>query len=305
MFNTKILISLVLFLFATIASATENITIIYGFSASDNSANYARAIVNEANKIQDKYTFLFDVKPGAGQAIAVNHVKNTPNTILMVSGGAFFIRPNFYPKESYNVNDFKVVMTQCKLPFTVASSKYNDWKSVPTTKPLTIATSGLGVSSHLTALEIIKVYPNMRVIPYKSTTEALVATMSGEVDFAVGFVGDTEQFTSDSIKNKLTLIGVTGPKSVGSIPTLTSQGFPKILDKLNPPYSMIVPKTWDNDKVLEIKEILLKAEKVDSVRKFYSYDYCEPFHIPDNKLQSWFDEQNALWSGLTVGVKID
>ena len=76
------------------ATAQENVTIYYAFSPADSMANYSRALAKEANRIQTKYNFISDTKPGAGNAIAANFVKANPNTILHTSS-AFFVRPEF------------------------------------------------------------------------------------------------------------------------------------------------------------------------------------------------------------------
>jgi tripartite-type tricarboxylate transporter receptor subunit TctC len=300
----KILTTVILTAAALSATAKETIQIIYGFSAADNSANYSRNLAEEANKIQDKYIFVFDAKPGAGQVVAYNYVKNTPNTIFMTSG-AYWLRPNFYPNQSYDVNEFRTIMGQCSVPFAVASKKYDAWKSVPKDQPVTIATSGLGVVSHLTALQIQKIYPNSTIIPFKSTVDALVSAMGGQVDLAVGFVGDIEKFTHEGTGNKLTILGTTGPKFVGKYANLTSQGFPAPLAKMNTPYNFMVPRNFPEDKAQEIRNILLKVEGAKSVRDAYALDYCQPYQIPEKELRAWWDEQNKYWTSLTIGVKID
>jgi tripartite-type tricarboxylate transporter receptor subunit TctC len=300
----KKILAVLLTAFALSAQAKENITIIYGFSAADNAANYSRTLAEEANKIQDKYNFMFDVKPGAGQVIAFNHVKDSPNHIFMTSG-AYWLRPNFYPNQSYDVNEFRTIMTQCSVPFAVASAKYSNWKDVPKDQQITIATSGLGVVSHLTALQIQKVYPNSIIIPFKSTVDALVSTLAGQTDLAVGFVGDIEKFHDEKSKRNLDILGTTGPKYVGKNPNLSSQGFPAALAKMNTPYNFMVPRSFPNAKAKEIREILLQVESKKSVRDSYALDYCQPFQVPEKDLAKWWDEQNKYWTGLTIGVKID
>ena len=97
----------ILFAALTIASvqAKEVVTINYAFSQADSMANYTRTLVEEANKQQDKYTFVFDTKPGAGGAIVANWVKSNPTNGIAMTSSAFFIRPNFYPNESYDIAD--------------------------------------------------------------------------------------------------------------------------------------------------------------------------------------------------------
>jgi len=297
----KKILALLLCSLALTANAKETINIIYGFSAGDNVANYARNLAEEANKIQDKYQFTFDVKSGAGQVVAVNYVKNTPNTIFMTSG-AYWVRPNFYPNESYDVHEFRTIMTQCSIPFAVASSKFASWKDVPTDRPLTVGTSGLGVVSHLTAVQLQTRYPKITVVPFKSTTDALVAAAGGQIDFGIGFLGDLAHWSEGG---KLNILGTTGPKPVGGYPNLSGQGFPAVLSKMNSMHNLMVPKSWSDAKAHEIREILVKAENTRSVRIAYNLDYCEPVQIPENKLQSWFDDQNSTWTSLTKGVKIN
>ena len=58
----KLLLSALLGLMTLSVSAKENVTLIYSWSPSDSIANIDRMIVAEANKIQNKYNFLFDAK---------------------------------------------------------------------------------------------------------------------------------------------------------------------------------------------------------------------------------------------------
>ena len=197
------------------------------------------------------------------------------------------------------------MITQCTIPFSVASAKYKSWKDVPTDRPLSIGTSGLGVVSHLTALQIQKQYPQIKIIPFKSTTDAIVAGVGGQVDFAIGFLGDMAHWTGDDNKVKLNILGITGPKPVAGFPNLSSQGFPTILSKMNSTHNLMVPTSWSKDKTNEIRNILVKAENTRSVRIAYTLDYCEAVQIPENKLQPWWDDQNTVWTNLTKGVKID
>jgi tripartite-type tricarboxylate transporter receptor subunit TctC len=297
----KKILAVVLSLLALSAQAGETITIIYGFSAADTMANYSRTLVEEANKIQKKYTFIFDVKPGAGNSIAANYVKNTPNTILATSG-AFFVRPIFYPNESYSVNDFREIMPQCNAPMSVASVKYKSWKEVPTDRPLNIGTSGLGVVSHLTASQIIKKYPNAIVVPFKSTSDGLLALVGGQVDLTVGFIGVQEKWADGKVK--VNILGTTGAGSNGH-PTLTSAGFSKILGSADNPHHLVVPNRFPEDKFKEIRAILFKAADSKSVRDSYAVDYCAVLdRNSDSNIQPWYNKQISMWSQLSSGVTL-
>jgi tripartite-type tricarboxylate transporter receptor subunit TctC len=298
----KIISILCLALAALSVQAKENITIIYAFGVGDPMANYDRALVIEANKLQDKYNFLFDVRPGAGNAIAVQYVGKTPNTILATSG-AFFVRPNFYPNESYNIADFRGIMPQCNDAMSIASSKYKTIKDIPTDRPLNMAITGLGVVSHLIAVKFTEKYPNIQLVPYKSPTEAIAALLGGQVEFAVGYVGDQERLSTD--KTPVYVLGVTGKTPVNGHPTLASGGISKLLEESDNPNQFFVPANWSDDKYKEIRTILVKASNTKTVRDAYATNYCKPLdQMADKDIQSWYENQDKHWKKLSEGIKI-
>ena len=301
----KKLLSVLLLATALTAQAREIVTIIYGWSPSDVAANFSRTLAEEANKIQDKYTFLFDTKPGAGAAIAANYVGNTPNTILATST-AFWIRPNFFPNESYDVSLYQELMPNCDAPLEVVSKKYKSWQEVPTDRPLSIAVSGLGITTHLVATEVAKKYPNLTVVPFKSTTDSVLSVLSGVTDFSVNFMGDGEQYVNSAKpENKLYALGITGDKPDGDVPTLVSQGFPKIMSQMNAPSHLVIPTGVPEAKAKEWRKILTQAGRSPAVLSAYAVDHCHSMNqMPEDKLQSWFNKQNATWKQIASGIKL-
>jgi tripartite-type tricarboxylate transporter receptor subunit TctC len=301
------ILAMILVAFAfTSAQAKEVVTINYAFSQADSMANYTRTLVNEANAQQDKYTFVFDSKPGAGGSIVANWVKANPNNGIAMTSSAFFIRPNFYPNESYDVADFKELLPECNAPIAVSSAKYKSWKDVPKDKPLTIGTSGLGVTTHMVATQLQKVYPNLQVVPFKSVTDALLSMVGGNIDFTIGFLSEPEQWAKDGSKVKINIVGITGDHAIHGHPTLASQGFPKKLNDLNAPHHLIVSSRVPEDKFKEWRTILFRASRAKSVQDSYAVDSCSPLNtIPDSEIQPWFNMQNARWKELTHGVKIN
>jgi tripartite-type tricarboxylate transporter receptor subunit TctC len=193
----KLLTSLFLLLVASSVVAKENVTIVYSWTAADGPANYSRAIIEEANRLQNKYTFIFDTKPGAGGSIAANHVLKNPNTIL-ATASAFFVRPNFFPNESYDLSAFKEIYLQCTAPMAIASVKYKTWKEVPKDQPLTIGVSGLGTTTQLFATQVQAQYPKLVVVPFKSTSESLLSVAAGHIDLHVAFLGEVATWGADT-----------------------------------------------------------------------------------------------------------
>jgi tripartite-type tricarboxylate transporter receptor subunit TctC len=101
----------------------ETITMYYSWTAADTAANFYRTLADESNKLQNKYNFIFDAKPGAGGTVAASATLNNPNSVWINSSAAF-IRPNLFPTESHNMADFRSLMPMCVAPFVVTSIKY-------------------------------------------------------------------------------------------------------------------------------------------------------------------------------------
>jgi len=301
----KKLLAFILSACALTVSAREVITIIYGFSLADSYATYGRTLVDEANRLQDRYTFLFDAKPGAGNTIAANYVKNNANTILF-SSSAFFIRPNLYPNESYNLADFREIMPFCYSPMVVTSFKYRTWSEVPRDRPLNIGNSGLGTTSHLISLQIVAKYPDMQPIPFKSPSESMLGMMNGSIELDVGPISNASVWSKDKDTNqkKLYVLGVTGAKSINEYKTLASQNFPDILKYMNLPHHLVVPVSTPTDKFREWRAILVKASQSKSVQDAYQVDSCVPNVLRDEELVPWYAAQVDQWRRLSQNVNL-
>ena len=299
----KLFISLLLI--STVVSAKETVTIVYAWSPSDSTANYDRVLADEANKIQNKYTFLFDTKPGAGSSIATNYVANTPNTILATSS-TLFIRPIFYPDQSYDINNFKELMPQCNAPLAISSVKYKSWKEVPTDRPLTIGTSGLGVTTHLTALQIVKKYPNIQVVPFKSTSDSLLSMVGGQTDLHVAFISEAEAWSKENTdpRRRVHVLGITGMQQIKQYPTLISNGFPSVLGSMSVPFHLVVPAKLPDDRTQEWRDILVKAAKSKTVIDTYAVDSCVPSNMSESEMQAWFRAQAVQWKKIGADVKL-
>ena len=282
-----------------VAQAQTTVTIVWPFGMGDTQAQYSRSLVEELNKNQKKYTFILENKPGAGATIGAKHVAATPNTVLSAST-AFFVRPNFYPKESHSVADFRPLMTQCAAPMVIVSKRYRNWQEVNKSKPINIGISGLGATSHLMAMEIVKRYPNAQPVPYKGTREASMDVLAGNIELSVAFLGEVEGFLD---KGELHALGISGRKVVRGVPTLESQGFAGVGEVVNM-HSLQVPRSMPEAQYAELRGMVVQAARADSVQRAYAIDHCEPSNLDAVATQRWFDGQIALWKRLSQGVKL-
>ena len=299
-----------LLLLALVASMTvharETVTLVYSWGPGDNAANFYRALVAEANKLQNQYTFLFDTKPGAGGTIAANFTTNNPTNTLWINSSAGYIRPNLFPADSHSMADFRSILPMCVSPFVIASTKYKSWKEVPADAKLSIGMSGLGTTTHLVSIQIAKNYPNMTIVPFKSTSEALINVLNGAVDFSVGFHGDSEQYTRPDSPRQINWLGQTGRNSIKGTDLLSNQGFSRDLLDMSTPQQIFAAKTLSEDRFKSIRKVLVEASRARSVRDANAADNCIPNNqMPDNQIDAWFDAQVNQWKRLTVDVKLD
>lgn len=300
----KKLLAILMATFALAATAKENITIFYAWGPGDSVANYHRTIANEANKIQDKYNFVFDTKPGAGGVIASRHVLGTENAILAHST-AFFVRPVVFPNESYDLSKFKEQYVHCMAPMAVTSTKYKSVKDVPANASVGI--SGLGVTTHLAAVELQKKYPQLNIVPFKSTNDSMLSMVSGQTDLHIGFISEAEQWSKDNANSerKVTVLGITGTKVVNGYTPLVKQGFDHSFADMNVGHHMLVPTTVSEEQRKEIHAIMAKAAKTEAVRAAYAVDYCEPQAVPATSLDKFFEFHTNYWKKLASQVKVN
>jgi tripartite-type tricarboxylate transporter receptor subunit TctC len=298
----RFLLAFLLTIFSSLSMAKEIVTIVFAFGPGDSVATYGRTLAEEANRIQNKYTFVFDARPGAGGTIAAKYVERIPNTILATSA-AFFIRPNVYPNDSHSIDQFSGLMIQCTAPMSVGSLKYKTWNEVPKDKEISFGITGLGAMSHLTALQIKEKYPNMLLIPYKSPTEATMALVSGQVDLTVSFLSEFTQWTGKNGTAQIHVLGVTGPRSAQGAPTLYSAGF-KEVDQMGNPQQLLVPNSVPLAQRQEWHKILTEAAQAPAVLASYRVDSCQPASFSFKEMQELFVKQTQLWRKLTTNVKV-
>ena len=297
----KFITLLTLLMLGTLAQAQEKITILYAFSPSDTTGNFSRILSAEANKLQNKYEFIYDAKPGAGGTIATNEALNRPNTILHHST-AFFVRPNIFPKESWDLGSFREQFVYCVAPMVVAGSTVTNWREVAEKKSVTIGISGLGVTTHLMAVQLQKKYPNLVIIPFKSTTDAMLSMFSKQTDLAIGFPGEVRQWVETK---KVSVLGITGPHSEPGFPTLVSQGHDPVFAQMRVGQHFVVPKTWPESKSKEIYDILAVAYKSPALQEAFKEDLCSPQPTAYKDLDKFYNFHTEYWKKLSSGIKID
>jgi tripartite-type tricarboxylate transporter receptor subunit TctC len=163
----------------------------------------------------------------------------------------------------------------------------------------------MGTTTHLIATQVALRYPQMTVVAFKSTTEALLSVLSNNTDFAVNFLGDSEQYAKPGAPRQVYLLGLTGEKTVSGVAPLITQGFPKSLGRMDVPAQLVLPKTVSDTKFTEWRKILVQAGQARTVQESFAKDYCESMNqMPDDQIQGYYNMQTVEWQKLSNGVSL-
>jgi len=302
----KKLMAILLATFTMTAMAREPITLAYSWTAADAAANFYRALADEANQSQNQYTFIFEAKPGAGGTIAANYTTSNPNGTVWLNGSAGFIRPNLFPSESHKMEDFQLAMPMCVQPALVISTKYKSFKEIPSDAKISIGMTGLGTTTHLITLQLAKNYPNLNIVPFKSTSEILISVLNGTLDLGIGFAGDSEQYTKPGAPRTIYWLGQTGQGGIKGVELLAKQGFSQDLLNMSPSHQIFASTKMSSERRTQIRKILVEASRTSTVRNAMAVDNCVPNNqMANNKIDAWYNYQVAEWKRLSQGIKMD
>lgn len=275
----KKILSVAFLLIASLVHAQDTITVVNAQGPTQSMTPQILALIDEANKIQTKYKFALEFKPGGFESIGVREtLENPKNKIVTITNSVV-------EAESRGLVD----LTKLDPVFSHGSACWAvitnfSEKNMP--KEITIGGPAIGGAAHLIGLEIGKKHNvPVRYVVYRSNADALIQMVSDDnsVNMVVDRVVNYKQFVS---KNpKLQVLGLSCPERHPDLPqvkTLTEQG-------INAPYifhftmaSKEMPKQLQN----EIADIFQKATlSLGKSRIFELGDFISPVFVKqDSKL---------------------
>ena len=291
-----------LFCICGFSQAREIVTIVWPFDNASNQASFIRVINEEANKLQSKYTFVYENKSGAGGTVGAKYVLNNNGITLLSSSSSFFVRPLFYPGESHRVDDFQPVMIECNgQPYSIISSKYKSFSELQKQPVLSIGV-GLGSLTEAVARELQSKLPNTQLnfIGYSGTIKPMIDLQAGVLDLSVGLPADTQQHVEIG---KIFVIGSSGRQNYTSYPTFASQGIAGFEDMVGG-YGIYAPGGMDPALVRELHKILSQAaEQASALPNLMAADRCTPVKVNYNDTVAIFNKWKRYWPDKLKAVK--
>jgi tripartite-type tricarboxylate transporter receptor subunit TctC len=174
-------------------------------------------------------------RAGAGGGVGAEYVARAePDgyTLLVGSNGPLTINPITNPNVSYDpLKDFAAVALVSYVPHVLIVSNKLGVKSIPDlvalskTRPINLATSGVGSASHMT-LERFKQATGAQIahVPYKSGGSLLPDVISGNVDGAMTELSTAVELHKGGQAHIVGVAGAARSKSAPDIPTFDEQG---------------------------------------------------------------------------------
>ena len=210
-----------------------------------------------------KQAVIVENRAGAGASIGIQYVANSaPDgyTILVVSP-SIIVNAVSGTSSSYKPQDFEVVSFASNLPMgifvneKVPANNLDELRQVALKDNLSFATAGTGTPPSITCENLFRIIwkANVTHIPYKGSSPALLATVSGETPITCGAMTGVTPFHK---QGKVKVLAVSSEKRLASlpnVPTVIEAGYPQLRDDLWT--GIFVPKNTP----VEIKQKLNQA----------------------------------------------
>lgn len=178
------------------ALAAEKVTIVSVTAPSHSGSPATLNLIEQANKIQTKYKFAVEFRPGGLETVGMAYAADKPNErVTIVFPGFIDNTENGLAKAS----DWVPLFSQGDSCWMVVSNLGDEkvgLDSLKGTKELTVGGTGFGNAAHLTSLLIGEKYGiKIRYVVYKSNYDALVTmTSDNTINMLLERVKNVNQF---------------------------------------------------------------------------------------------------------------
>jgi tripartite-type tricarboxylate transporter receptor subunit TctC len=291
----KTIIAAIILLATTLVAQAKDIQVLWPFSVSSEQANMVRMLIQNANKNQSKYNFIFASKQGAGGSIAAQAALSNEVSILATSS-SFYIRPLLY-KESHDITKFSMTNLLCiDQPLVIYSSKQN--MSLVGKENFSLGVIPGSITT-LVARLITENNKNISIleVPYRGTPEATLEMLGGHIDGSVDFLSKS---SVEKFGRQTQAIGITGRKSIANMRTFNEQGIFGV-EEITNSYYLFVNGNYDEKFKIEISEIFYNA--LDSqVKSLCEKDYGTVLRASYKSLEKINTDTYRSWTRATRNV---
>jgi tripartite-type tricarboxylate transporter receptor subunit TctC len=253
-------------------------------------------------------------KPGANGVMASMEVLRAPAdgyTLLLTSVSLLCFNPSLYKNTPYALNDFTFIGPVADASFVLVGSRargIDTWdellkraKAHP--NDLKFASGGVGNSTHLyTELVARRTHLQLRHIPYKSSSQALLAVVTGETDLMVS----TTAVALPQLKSgKLAILAQSGTERSPQLPDvpLFSELIPN-MPALPGWYALVGPGKLPPDVVRKLEQALSGFLTDPAVKTSLRNQFLFPMSGSGDEMRKRAANEAAFWGGLIKELNI-
>jgi tripartite-type tricarboxylate transporter receptor subunit TctC len=261
---------------------------------------------------------IVDNRPGAGGGIGLEAVAKSPAdgyTLVLASAGGLTANPSLYKKLSYDpVKDFAPISLFGTSPFvliasdTLKAATTKDVLALAKAKPgqLSYASGGNGTAMHLSG-ELLKSMSNSFIvhIPYRGTSPAVLAAMSGETQLAIADIASVQQQAKSGRIKLIAVMSKERSPLAPDIPTLAESGVPGY--ESSGWFAVLAPAGTPPAIVQRLNTELTAVLRQPDIKASFLASGLEPLPSTSEELTKLMKSETEKWAAVikTSGAKID
>ena len=266
-----------------------------------------------------KATVIIDNKPGAGGTLGADFVAKGPgdgSVLLLADASVATIGPALYPKLPYATRDLvpvislaqfaNVLVAPARLPANTLAELAAQHKAAGGKGALSIASSGNGTSTHLTA-ELLRMASGLPLthIPYKGSGPAINDTAGGQVDMMFTGYATVAQLLK---AGKLKALAVSSPRrlpELPQVPTVAESGWPGFESWIA--QAVFAPAGTPRETVARLNAAIAAVLRHPEVAERMKAQGLEAHDNSPEQFAAWVDQQARQWARVIreAGVKPD
>lgn len=258
---------------------------------------------------------IVDNKAGAGGIIGTSHVaRATPDgyTILMSNIGPAAINYSLYKNLPYKHTDFTPITNVILVPNILVVHADSDVKSVDDLKkkaaagPLTVATSGIGQSPHMSS-EMFKQRTGIdaTLIPHSGAAPAVTAMLGQQMDYMIDNLPSSMPHIQSG---KFRALAVTSGKRVDelpNVPTMAEAGVENM--EVTAWFGLLAPAGTPQPVIDKLYQAAKAALDTDDVKtRFKALGGMTGGETP-TEYAAFIDKERATWKEIveTAGISLE
>ena len=299
-------------LFAQISSyPNKTIRFVVPFAPGGSTDVTARIIGQKVSEIL-KQPVIVENRAGAGARIGIQNVaSSTPDgySVLVVSPSIIVNSISMGASSGYKPQDFEVVSFASNLPMgifvneKVPANNLEELRTIALKDHLSFATAGNGTPPSITCENLFRIIWKADVthIPYKGSSPALLATVSGETPITCGAMTGVTPFAK---QGKVKVLAVSSEKRLASlpnVPTVIEAGYPQLRDDLWT--GIFVPKNTPIDIKQKLNQAInLALQNTEVIEKLDSNDLV-PMGGSLSQNSDYFNSEISRWLKTITALK--